>query len=112
MPGQLPADFFRRIDADDDEVFYSAPRRVVHLDDGAIAKAGGIVIHNLNRAPRSHSHAAILDLMSRFMESGAFENIDFTDRSAPAAPPWKNVWAVAGYKASRQQTRRRAGETA
>lgn len=53
MPRQLRADFFRRIEDDDDEVFYSAPRRVVHLDDGAIAKTGGIIIDNLNRAARS-----------------------------------------------------------
>ena len=54
MPRQLPTDFFKRIEDGDDEVFYSAPRRVVHLDDGAIAKAGGIVIDNLNRAARSY----------------------------------------------------------
>ena len=53
MPGQLPADFFSRIDDDGDEVFYSAPRLVVHIDDGGFAKVGGIVIHNLNRAARS-----------------------------------------------------------
>jgi hypothetical protein len=53
MPGQLPADFFRRIDDDDDEVFYSAPQLVVHIDDGGFAKVAGIVIHNLNRAARS-----------------------------------------------------------
>jgi hypothetical protein len=49
--------------------------------------------------------------MSSFMESGAFENMDFIDRSAPAAPPPDSVWAVAGYKATRQKARRRAGET-
>ncbi len=53
MPGQLPADFFWRIDDDGDEVFYWAPRLVVHIDDGGFAKVGGIVIHNLNRAARS-----------------------------------------------------------
>ena len=28
---------FRRFDEDDDSAFYSFPRRVVHVDDGAIA---------------------------------------------------------------------------
>jgi hypothetical protein len=58
------------------------------------------------------SRAAIPDLMSSFMESGAFENIDFIEGSAPSAAPSDDVWAVAGYKASRQRARRRAGETA
>lgn len=35
---------------------------------------------------------------SYFMESGAFENIDFIDRSAPTAPPSDPIWAVVGYK--------------
>ena len=42
MPRQLPANFFRRVDDDDDEVFYSVPRLVTHIDDGAIAKVGEI----------------------------------------------------------------------
>jgi hypothetical protein len=106
------ADFFSRADGHDDELFYSALRLVVDLDDGAIAKLGGIVIHDLDRAARSQSPAPILDLARSFMESGAFEIIDFIDASAPAAPLWDDVWAVAGYKTSRQQARRRAGETA
>ncbi len=40
---QLPADFFRRVVDDDDEVFYSAPRLVVHIDDDRFAKLGGII---------------------------------------------------------------------
>ncbi|MGB8413241.1 MAG: hypothetical protein WCE23_10495 [Candidatus Binatus sp.] len=106
------ADFFTRADDRDDELFYSALRLVVDIDDGAIAKIGGMVIHNLDRVARSQSPAAILDLTRSFMESGAFEIIDFIDASAPAAPPSDEVWAVAGYKTSRQQARRRAGETA
>ena len=42
MTKQLPADFFRRVDDSDDELFYSTPRLVVHIDDGAIAKVGEI----------------------------------------------------------------------
>jgi len=207
MSRQLPADFFRRVDDDDDEVFYLVPRLVVHIDDGAIAKVGEIyerllpqggaildlmsswrshlppsirpvrvvglglnraemednpalteiVIHNLNRAVRMPFSDAEFDgavatvsvqymtrpietfaevgrvlkpgapfivtfsnrmfptkavaiwqhlddydrgrlVGSYFMESGAFENIDFIDRSAPTAPPSDPVWAVAGYK--------------
>ncbi|MGB3549143.1 MAG: hypothetical protein WA993_00520 [Candidatus Binatus sp.] len=105
------ADFSIRADGHDDELFYSALRLVVDLDDGAIAKLGAIVIHNLDRAARSQSHAPILDLTRSFMQSGAFENIDFTDASTPAAPLWDDVWAVAGRKTSRQQARRRPGET-
>jgi SAM-dependent methyltransferase len=207
MPKQLPADFFRRVDDDDDEVFYSVPRLVTHIDDGAIAKVGQIyaqlmpqggaildlmsswrshlpahirpsrvvglgmnreemennpalteiVIHNLNRAPRmpfadaefdgavvtvsvqymtqpietfievarvlkpgapfvatfsnrmfptkavaiwqhldDYDHGKLVG--SYFKESGAFENIDFIDRSAPTAPPSDPIWAVVGYK--------------
>ena len=58
MPKQLPADFFRRVDDDDDEVFYSVPRLVTHIDDGAIAKVGEIYAQILPQG------GAILDLMS------------------------------------------------
>ncbi len=34
--------------------------------------------------------------MTSFMESGTFENMDFIDRGAPAAPPPDSVWAAAG----------------
>ena len=58
MSKQLPADFFRRVDDSDDELFYSTPRLVVHIDDGAIAKVGEIYARILPQA------GAILDLMS------------------------------------------------
>ena len=58
MPKQLPADFFRRVDDDDDEVFYSVPRLVTHIDDGAIAKVGEIYAQLIPQG------GAILDLMS------------------------------------------------
>lgn len=58
MNKQLPADFFRRIDDSDDEAFYSTPRLVVHIDDGAIAKVGEIYARLLPQG------GAILDLMS------------------------------------------------
>lgn len=199
-------DFFRRID-DDDELFYSTPRLVVHIDDGAIAKVGEIyaqrlpqggalldlmsswrshlpaeirparvvglgmsraemennpalteiVTRNLNRAPRlpfddGEFDAAVVtvsvqyltrpietfaevgrvlkagapfivtysnrmfptkavaiwqnlddhersELVGRyFMESGAFENIDFIDKSKTTAPPSDPIWAVVGYR--------------
>jgi SAM-dependent methyltransferase len=55
---QFPADFFRRVDDDDDEVFYSVPRLVTHIDDGAIEKVGEIYAQLLPQG------GAILDLMS------------------------------------------------
>ncbi len=58
MNKQLPAEFFRRVDDADDEVFYSTPRLVVHIDDGAIAKVGEIYARFLPQG------GAILDLMS------------------------------------------------
>jgi SAM-dependent methyltransferase len=58
MARQFPADFFRRVDDDDDEVFYSVPRLVTHIDDGAIAKVGEIYAQILPQG------GAILDLMS------------------------------------------------
>ena len=58
MTKQFPADFFRRIDDSDDEVFYSTPRLVVHIDEGAIAKVGDIYARLLPQG------GAILDLMS------------------------------------------------
>jgi SAM-dependent methyltransferase len=58
MSGKFPADFFRRIDDGDDEVFYSTPRPVVHIDPGAIMKVGEIYARLLPQG------GAILDLMS------------------------------------------------
>src|ERR1700680_1166462 len=58
MTKHLPANFFRRVDDDDDEVFYSVPRLVTHIDDGAIAKVGDIYARLLPQG------GAILDLMS------------------------------------------------
>ena len=55
---QIDQRFFRRIDESDDALFYSTPRRVVHIDDGAIAAVGEIFASRIPRA------AAILDLMS------------------------------------------------
>jgi len=50
--------FFARIDESDDEDFYRAPRRVVHIDDDAIAAVGAIY------ADRIAEGSEILDLMS------------------------------------------------
>jgi hypothetical protein len=38
MAETFPPEFFRRIDESDDELFYSQPRLVVHIDEGAIKK--------------------------------------------------------------------------
>jgi SAM-dependent methyltransferase len=58
MPEGFPSDFFRRIDDSEDELFYTQPRLVVHIDDGAIRKVGDIYSRLLPQA------GAILDLMS------------------------------------------------
>ncbi|MGO9601805.1 MAG: methyltransferase domain-containing protein [Candidatus Binataceae bacterium] len=58
MPQPFPPDFFRRIDESEDELFYTQPRLVVHIDDGAIAKVGEIYARLLPQG------GAILDLMS------------------------------------------------
>src|SRR5258708_12774675 len=58
MTKRLPADYFRRIDDSDDEVFYSTPRLVVHIDDVVIAKVGDICARLLPQG------GAIRDLMS------------------------------------------------
>jgi SAM-dependent methyltransferase len=50
--------FFARVDESDDEDFYRAPRRVVHIDDDAIAAVGAIY------ADRIAEGSEILDLMS------------------------------------------------
>jgi SAM-dependent methyltransferase len=200
-------EFFRRMDDSDDELFYSSPRLVVHIDDGAIAKVGEIyaqvlpqggaildlmsswrthltahsrpsrvvglgmnademrdnpqlteaVVHNVNKDPVLPFRDAEFDgaimtvsvqylihpietfsevgrvlkpgapfivtfsnrmfptkavaiwqyldendrvgLVGRyFKDSGAFENIDAIDKSAPTDPPSDPVWAVVGYR--------------
>jgi SAM-dependent methyltransferase len=58
MPSDLKPEYFRRLDDSDDELFYLAPRFVVHIDDAAIRTVGEIY---LSRLPRG---GAILDLMS------------------------------------------------
>ncbi len=50
--------FFRRMDESDDPIFYAAPRKVVHIDEGAIAEVGEIFS---SRLPK---RAVLLDLMS------------------------------------------------
>ena len=49
-----------------------------------------------------YDHAKLVG--SYFMEAGAFENIDFIDRSAPTAPPSDPIWAVVGYKTREGQS--------
>ena len=39
---EFPPGAFRRFNEDDDLLFYVHPRRVVHIDDGAIAALGGV----------------------------------------------------------------------
>ena len=58
MADPIKPDFFRRVDESDDEEFYRWPRRVVHIDDPAIATVGEIY------AQPDRPESAILDLMS------------------------------------------------
>jgi SAM-dependent methyltransferase len=58
MPKPFPPEFFQRIDDSDDELFYDAPRLVVHIDDAAIAKVGEIYARILPQG------GSLLDLMS------------------------------------------------
>lgn len=58
MEVKLTPEFFRRLDESDDAEFYHAPRRVVHIDEAAIATVRQIYAEYLK--PQS----AILDLMS------------------------------------------------
>jgi len=58
MAQPLPPEFFRRIDENDDALFYGFPRFVVHIDDWAIASIGEIFEQRLPR------NATLLDLMS------------------------------------------------
>ncbi|HVA77455.1 MAG TPA: methyltransferase domain-containing protein [Candidatus Binataceae bacterium] len=58
MPNPFPPEFFGRIDDSDDELFYTAPRLVVHIDDGAIEKVRQLYAQLLPQG------GAILDLMS------------------------------------------------
>lgn len=58
MMNDLPADYFRRIDETDDELFYNLPRKVVHIDDSAIAAASRLYGELLP------PDGVILDLMS------------------------------------------------
>lgn len=58
MARLLEPAFFRRLDEDDDELFYLAPRFVVHIDDEAIRAVGEIYAERLPR------DGALLDLMS------------------------------------------------
>lgn len=53
-----PSEAFRREDPTDDRVFYALPRKVVHIDDAAIAAASALYGELLPREGR------LLDLMS------------------------------------------------
>src|SRR5581483_1976069 len=58
MPSPFTPEMFERMDDGDDALFYASPRKVVHIDDGAIAAAGQAIAAILP------SHSVLLDLMS------------------------------------------------
>ena len=55
---EFPAGFFRRVDDSPDEAFYAEPRKVVHLDDSAIAAVTTLYDEVIPEG------ADVLDLMS------------------------------------------------
>ena len=55
---QFSPQYFERVDEEDDRVFYNQPRKVVHIDDGAIAAVGRLLRELV--PPDS----VVLDLMS------------------------------------------------
>ena len=55
---QFTPQFFERMDEDDDRVFYQYPRKVVHIDDNAIAAAGRLF------QALVPPNSVVLDLMS------------------------------------------------
>lgn len=57
-PRSFPPEFFQREDESDDADFYTMPRRVVHIDDGAIAAVGRLFRRLIPEG------AEVLDLMS------------------------------------------------
>ncbi len=56
----FPADYFTRYDESDDALFYTQPRLVVHIDDGAIGALQGYLQQVLP------PNGVILDLMSSY----------------------------------------------
>jgi hypothetical protein len=40
--GPFPAQFFSRVDDDEDAAFYAVPRLVTHIDDDAIGAVGAL----------------------------------------------------------------------
>lgn len=57
-PRSFPPEFWQREDESDDADFYAMPRRVVHIDDGAIAEVGRLFRQLIPEG------AEVLDLMS------------------------------------------------
>lgn len=58
MPNPFTPEMFERIDDSDDALFYASPRKVVHIDNGAIAAAMQAIAEILP------PHSDLLDLMS------------------------------------------------
>jgi SAM-dependent methyltransferase len=56
----FPAQFFARVDGDEDAAFYAVPRLVTHIDDAAIAAVGDLY-------EELHIEGDVLDLMSSWV---------------------------------------------
>lgn len=70
-----PKAYFERIDPSDDEEFYAFPRKVVHIDDEAIAALGTAYGQLLPRA------GTLLDLMSSWRTHLPAELVDLPELS-------------------------------
>ena len=58
MDQRLTPDMFERLDENDDALFYTVPRKLVHIDAGAIAAAGRCIAQTFT------PNGVFLDLMS------------------------------------------------
>lgn len=58
---EIPTEYFKRQDETSDFQFYSSPRLVAHIDDGAINALGNFL------CPRIPENADVLDLMSAYL---------------------------------------------
>jgi SAM-dependent methyltransferase len=89
--GRFPEGFFDRTDEADDGEFYSFPRYVTHIDDGAIAAVGALYEELSIRG-------AVLDLMSswvsHFVEAPAALTVLGMNADELAANPQAAAWVV------------------
>jgi SAM-dependent methyltransferase len=89
MAHQFPRGFFDRVDANDDREFYSWPRLVTHIDDGAIAAVGALY-------EELAIDGAVLDLMSSWISHFRRAPACLVTLGMNPAELTRNAQAVAG----------------